>query len=594
MNRQFWRGILERYRLWIYDYQHVLERLFLLSAVILALASLGLLLWDVGFLHIEEERLLIRLWSTRLVALFLVHYFLRMVTSLHPIKYLRTHRFEWLLSLLILLELGYWLATGRGWITTFLSPGGYMFLVHLAMISFIFIEVSRQLQQVAALPIKPAQLVVFSFLLLILMGTGLLMLPRATVQEGSMPFLDALFTATSAVCVTGLIVVDTATYFTHTGHWIILLLIQLGGIGVIAFATFLAASAGDQPGLRHLVVLQGVFDVASLLEARSLLIRVVAVTLSIEGVGALLLFNSWKESFSSLYERMFFSLFHAVSAFCNAGFSLFSNGLADPVHAFNPALNLIIIVLIVLGGLGFGVLWETFARFRLKQPIKKFSVHARIVWLMTGLLLLVGMIGFWILEIRPGGTLEGLGTMQQFLAALFQSVTTRTAGFNTVDIAQISLPVVVLFVVLMFIGASPGSTGGGVKTTTFAVIALYITTYFRGKQEVELFHRFLARRTLRKALVSFAFAVSFITLAIFLLTITEPFSLADIIFEEVSAFATVGLSRGITGSLTASGKGIIILSMFAGRVGMLTLAAALTRQVLSTRYRYPEVTIGIT
>ncbi len=590
--------VRQRWRLLLFDIQPYLEGFFLVTAGLLALGALALLLWEIGFYHTPGELQLLRKATNWLLVLFLLHYLLRLLTALEPLAHLRSHRVEAVLFFFVLLDLAYYLLLGRGAIQAFLSPGAYAALVHLALISFILVEVSRQLSKLAALPIEPARLVVFSFLVLILIGSGLLMLPRATVAPGSMPFLDALFTATSAVCVTGLIVVDTATYFTHTGHWIILMLIQLGGIGVISFATFLAAFGGDQPGLRHLVVLQGVFDVAGLLEARYLLMRVVTVTLSIELVGALVLYGSWQVAFPSTYERFFYSLFHAVSAFCNAGFALFTNSLADPVNAWNPALNATIMALIVLGGLGFGVLWEMGTwwhtrRMQVRSFFQSLSVHSRLVLLATAGLMLMGTLAFFLLEGRAGGQLAGLNTYQQIMGAFFQSITTRTAGFNTINIGALSLPALVITIVLMFIGASPGSTGGGIKTTTFAVLVLYIRTYILNREEVEVFHRFLARRTLRKALVNFAFGISVVTAVLFLLTLTEPFPLADLIFEAVSAFATVGLSRGITPELSAAGKLFIILAMFSGRVGMLTLAAALARRVRSTRYRFPEVTIGV-
>ncbi len=406
-----------------------------------------------------------------------------------------------------------------------------------------------------------------------------------------MPWLPAVFTATSAVCVTGLIVVDTATYFTPFGQGLILLLCQLGALGILTFATVIGMMVRGELGLREKMVLQDFTSSLQIGEITATLRLVVGMTLLIEALGALLLYWSWPEGTEG--SRVWIAVFHAVSAFCNAGFSTFSDSLATSGVASHVGVNLIVMALIVLGGLGFSVIWETLGWLRghlNKQP-SRLSVQSRIVWVATGILIGIGAIGFALLESR--GTMASCSGSACWLGPLFQSVTARTAGFNTLPLDAFAVPTVVFLMLFMVIGVAPGSTGGGMKTPTVTVLLLSTIAAIRGQPRVEAFGRTIPAHIVQRAYATFFFFFTAITLAVFILTITETQPFLDLVFEELSAFATVGLSRGITSSLSDAGKIVIIISMFIGRVGSLTLAVALTRPVATTAYEYPTEAVMV-
>jgi potassium uptake TrkH family protein len=455
----------------------------------------------------------------------------------------------------------------------------------------ILIEGADYSRNITAWSLRPEQTLALSFIGLILLGSLLLMLPRATVQPGSMAWLSAVFTATSAVCVTGLTVVDTATYFTPFGQGIILLLCQLGALGILTFATVIGMMVRGELGLRETMVLRHFTTSLQMGEVAATLRLVVGTTLLIEALGALLLYWSWPEG--AVESRLWIAIFHAVSAFCNAGFSTFSDSLAASEIASHVGVNLIVMALIVLGGLGFSAIWETcgWLRGRFKQPATRLSVQSRIVWVATGMLIGIGAIGFALLESQ--GALSSCSGAACWLGPLFQSVTARTAGFNTLPFNALAVPTVVFLILLMAIGVSPGSTGGGMKTTTVAVLLLSTLAAIRSQPHVEVFRRTIPAHIVQRAYATFFFFFTAITAAVFVLTITESQPFLDLVFEEISAFATVGLSRGITASLSHTGQIVIMISMFIGRVGSLTLAVALTRPVAATAYEYPTEAVMV-
>jgi trk system potassium uptake protein len=408
-----------------------------------------------------------------------------------------------------------------------------------------------------------------------------------------MAFLDALFTATSATCVTGLIVVDTATYFTFKGELVILALIQIGGIGMVSFATFFATFMRSGVGLKHSAIIRDQLSSESLFEAKGLLRKIVGITFLIEFIGFLGIFYTWGEQveFDSLGKKIFYSIFHSVSAFCNAGFSLYSDGLYQSLVKDAYLLHIVIIGIIILGGLGFGVITDLFSpaalRERLEKPWKDWQIGTKMVLFSSMFLILIGTLVFYTLE--RNNVLKDMNALETIITSVFQSVTTRTAGFNTVDFTALTSPTLIFMMGLMFIGASPGSTGGGIKTITFVLIAASAIATIRGNKNVEFSRRNIPSELLFKAFYVFSFAVAYNFLAIFLLAITDPeINILQLAFEQVSAFATVGLSTGITATLSINSKIVIILSMFLGRVGTLTVALALSRRLGSTSYRYPD------
>ncbi|HSJ16106.1 MAG TPA: TrkH family potassium uptake protein [Longimicrobiales bacterium] len=446
------------------------------------------------------------------------------------------------------------------------------------------------------------QLFVGSFALLILVGTlGLQALPGLYTGE-PLGLVDALFTATSAVCVTGLIVVDTATYFTTAGQAWILLLIQLGGLGMITFATVIIIALGRRLSLRHEALHRGAADLSPHVDYRKLTGDVVRFTLILEAVGAAVLYFAWVPAFG-WSGAAFHAIFNAISAFCNAGFSTFSDSLAG--FQTQPLTLFVVMILIVIGGIGFLTLEELYLHRRARRELRQFriSLHSRLVLLTTVILLLGGWLVYTALEWRV--TLAGMPVWARPFNSLFMSVTARTAGFNTVDHASASAGTNFFTILLMSIGGSPGSTAGGMKTTTLALIALFAWSRFRNRDTTSIWGRSVPVDTVQRAVGLFAVGFIVMTAAIMAYLAVElgpaaqPQATAGFLpymFEAASAFNTVGLSMGVTGDLGVPGRWLTILLMFVGRVGPLTIAAAMalgrTRRDGRFRFAYEDVVVG--
>ena len=450
--------------------------------------------------------------------------------------------------------------------------------------------------------LRPVQLLVGSFVLVILSGTvGLRFLPGLYTGPG-LGWLDALFTATSAVCVTGLIVVDTATYFTPLGQAFLLLLIQLGGLGILSFATFIILGLGGRLSLRQEQLSLSMAEVAPHIDFRHLARSIVRLTLLIEAAGAIVLWLAWTRAGLGPRNAVWPAVFHSVSAFCNAGFSTFTDSLIG--FRQDPAILAPILALIILGGLGFLVLEEAWVLRHLPAGLRarRVSLHTRIVLVSSAGLLLGGWLLFGLLEWN--GTLAGMPIPARVTNALFMSVTPRTAGFNTIDYSQVTEGTGFLTVILMFLGGSPGSTAGGVKTTTVALLVLLAWTRLRGRRSAVLWGRTVPEETLQRATGLFVTAFTILTGAILLLTVAGLPAVATAgvrgdflarMFEAGSALGTVGLSMGLTPELTALGKGITVGLMLIGRVGALAVAAAIAapeRRSVQYRYAYEDVIVG--
>jgi trk system potassium uptake protein TrkH len=442
--------------------------------------------------------------------------------------------------------------------------------------------------------IKPIQFVVFSYLLVISTGALILWLPISSKTGEFTPFIDALFTATSATCVTGLVVRDTGTYWSIFGQLVILALIQIGGLGYMTIATFFPLVLGRRVGLIDRIRLAETLNISSL-RGIMLLARYVFLTvLILEGLGTLVLFVRFL-FFLPAYKALYFALFHSVSAFCNAGFDImggFSGEYSSLTYFRGDLLvNFTVCALIILGGIGFPVISNLIRHLREREPIE---LHTKVVIRFTAILLILGTLAVLGLEFNNPHTLAPLPFWEKVLSSFFQAVTPRTAGFNTLNIGAMNVSTLMFLVILMFIGASPGGTGGGVKTSTIALLLATVKSTVRGYPETLLFGRQIPSSLVRKALsivvLSF-FLVCFVSLA---LSILEPFSFPSLLFEVTSGFGTVGLSTGITPYLTTLGKVFIIFTVFCGRVGVLTLATALIFRRKETRIGYPqeEVTVG--
>lgn len=435
--------------------------------------------------------------------------------------------------------------------------------------------------------LSAAELLIASFVGLIALGTlGLLLLPGLYTGP-RLGVVDALFTATSAVCVTGLIVVDTATYFTPLGQGWILFLVQAGGLGILTMTTLVALAIGRST-LRMEEATTG--DAAALphLDTRALVRTVVAVTFSLEAVGALLLWLDWRPSLGSV-GAVWPAIFHSISAFCNAGFSIFSDSLA--ARSRSPVTLGVVGALIVVGGLGFPVIEDLRARWR-RGAAHRLSVHTRLVFGVTAFLLLLGWALYLVFEWNH--ELAGMPGIHKVTNALFMSITARTAGFNTVDYGAVSNPSVFLTLILMLIGGSPGSTAGGVKTTTFGLLALGLRARLRGEQQVTIFDRSIPRSTVQRAASLVVGTGVLLATAMFILMITESWApgfrsrahLVELIFEAHSAFGTVGLSMGVTSTVTPTGRVVLSLLMFVGRVAPASLVAAMASASLRRRARF--------
>lgn len=448
--------------------------------------------------------------------------------------------------------------------------------------------------------LSPAATLVSFYAFTIFSATLLLILPWAA-QSTPVGFVDALFTITSAMCVTGLTVVDTGTTFTLFGQLVILATIQLGGLGITTFSVYLFFYLRSGVGLRDRWVIQETMLHTPVRSLNELVRAIIHLTLLIEAIGAVLLAVVFIPQFGWL-RGSYYGIFHAVSAFCNAGFTLFSDNLIG--YQDNPIVNLTIMVLIILGGIGFLVMREVHDIWqRRRRGLRwRLSVHSKLVLLTSTALIVIGWLGILAMELAAGA-FQRTSLGASLWVSLFQSVTTRTAGFNTIDLNAFGVPTIFLIIVLMFIGASPGSTGGGIKTTSLALFLATLYSRLRGYQVTSVFKRTIPDETVKKTFTLFFVAVIWIGTMTFLVLLAElPGSNApqthgvflDYLFEVVSAFGTVGLSLGITAKLGVAGKLLITLLMFVGRVGLLTFTFFIIKQAdrAGTVYAEENIMIG--
>jgi trk system potassium uptake protein len=471
------------------------------------------------------------------------------------------------------------------------------------------------------LPIRrkldPTQIVIASFAFVITLGTILLSLPFATASGERMALVDAFFTAVSATCVTGLVVVDTGTYFSTFGQLVILFCIQVGGLGLMAFTTIFVVALGNRVAIADRLAIQQSFHHSPISNIKRLVKYIVSVTLLVETVGAIILTVHWtiQQRFATFGETVYSAIFHSVSAFCNAGFSLNADSLVG--HHADGITVLTMSTLIIVGGIGFLVALDVkqyiqclyskrAAETRIHESIElivrkpRLSVHSKFVLITTTALIIIGTVSYFILE--RNGLFADMPAGVAWLNAFFCSITPRTAGFNTVDYAGMSGAALLCTMVLMFIGASPGSAGGGVKTSTFGVLIAYSITRWLGHRNLNIFDRTIPQLSIDRAAgvvisaVALLIIVSSVLMAIQTYEMTSKFSqnsFLPILFESISAFGTVGLSMGETANLGMSGKIVIGIVMFLGRIGPLTLALAISPKPHEKQFRFPEENIMV-
>jgi len=436
---------------------------------------------------------------------------------------------------------------------------------------------------------NPPVFVLYSFFLMIFMGTLLLMLPAATVQGEETTLVNALFTSTSATCVTGLVVFDTAVHFTLFGQIIILLLLQIGGLGIMTISSAFAIMLGQKLSLKRENLIQNVVGESNKLDMISLVKNILFVTFIFEFIGAILLYFTFRSELYSTNKAIYYAVFHSVSAFCNAGFSLYTDSFIAFRSNFN--INFVITGLIIFGGIGFPVMVDLRKTIANRFSFTRLSLHSKIVLTSTFTLIILGMIGFFISEYQ--NEMHGMSLLDRLYTSYFQSVTTRTAGFNTIDFTNVSKGSILNSIIMMFIGASPGSTGGGIKTTTFVIILVSVLSMMRGNRDVNIFKRKVSDTIIKRVMALIAVSIMVLSFLIFLLLLFEPFEFERTVFEAFSAFGTVGLSLGITPLLSIAGKLIIVLLMYLGRVGPLTLIFALSAYSEKTNFTYTEEKISI-
>jgi trk/ktr system potassium uptake protein len=430
----------------------------------------------------------------------------------------------------------------------------------------------------------PAQLVVAAFAIGILVGTGLLMLPFATESRDSAPFLTAIFTSTSAICVTGLVVVDTPTYWSSFGEVVIMLLVQVGGFGIMTLASFLVFLLAGKLGLRGRLLAQAEVAAPLLADVRRLVFAVLKLSLFFEAIGATVLAIRWWTGYDySLGRSVYLGIFHAITSFNNAGFALWSDNLTP--FATDGWICVTVALLIIAGGLGFPVWLEL---SRLWRRPHSWSLHSKLTLLVTAILIVGGTAAVLAFEWDNAGTLGPFGTGGKLLAGFFQAVTPRTAGFNTVDYGDMELETLFVTDFLMFVGAGSASTGGGIKVTTLALLALIVWAEIRGDPHVTAFSRRLPAHAQRQAFTIATIALTAVVVSTLGLMANSEFTLSQALFEAFSAFGTVGLSTGITGDVATFGEWVLIALMYLGRVGPHTLGVALALRERQRLYQFPE------
>lgn len=434
--------------------------------------------------------------------------------------------------------------------------------------------------------LSPSRKLILGFLLAIIVGTLLLMMPFSLNEGKQLSFISSLFTIVSAICVTGLTVVDISTTFSPIGTTIIIFFIQLGGLGVMTFSSIIFLAMGKKMTFHERELLKEERNAASSGEIADFIKKLLLVVFTIESIGAIILTTQFM-GLMNFPKAVYFGIFHSISAFCNAGFALFSDNLEG--FKGNVVVNLTIGYLITLGGIGFAVITSFITVVR--RGVDRFNLTSKMAILISIILTLLGMILFFLLEYSNPNTLKELPFSQKLLASYFQSVTLRTAGFNTIPLGHLRASTIFISCILMFIGASPGSTGGGIKTTTFGVIMFYVIGIAKRKENIEVFNRRIDWEILNRALAILVIAITYVAFVITCILVIEGLTIEQVAFEVISAFGTVGLTLGITPTLTVASKLLLIVTMFIGRLGPLTFALAIGENKKKAISKYPKENI---
>jgi potassium uptake TrkH family protein len=566
----------------------VLHRIIDLTELLIGASCIILLIWEFGSARWgksvpQDEKALIESFDRIVVLAFLGKYLLSFLVARGKIRFIKSHIPE-TAALALLLSFA-----PISW-TAFESHA----LTGIKVLLGILYPFRIVLRRIGSIKINTPLVVAFSFLTVIVTGTLVLSLPKA-IASGEANILVSFFTATSATCVTGLSVVNIGEHFTFFGQVAILVLIQLGGLGLMSFVAFFIYAFRSRIPFKGELMIRDALSLSRVSALGSVIQFIIIGTLLVESAGAAMIYFTFPfPGDCGVPSRIFFSVFHSISAFCNSGLGLLPNSFAS-VRSSVP-LNLIAASLIVIGGLGFAVnmniaryVKSIFSRKRI-QTARQFGLQTRIVVLTSIVLLACGSFTIYLLE--SSNAFKEFSAKEKVLASFFQSVSARTAGFSTVDLSTFSTATCLVIILLMFIGASPASTGGGVKTSTFFVLILTIVARLRNRENVEVFKRTLPQSVIANGLTILAISVLIVFASSLALSITDNgVEFLRLLFESVSAFGTVGYSTGITAALSAAGKIVLILTMFIGRIGPLTIVLAMSRQAIPKRYEYPHETV---
>lgn len=597
------RALRERINLLIYNSKTPVSRVLSSLHVLVSLASIGVLVYYYGFPLTREEKHQAFVLLQFSFAFYILRFLIKILYEFDVPKFLRENRFEGIILGVLALEGMFYNITGSFIIEPLFTSLGFkgfgdfsMVFVQIFIFILVITNVVKQQRFKPWTKIHPGWLFTMSIALLTLIGAALLMLPE--MSNSDLGVVDAIFTSMSAVSVTGLTTFDITEVLSIKGQIVLMLLMKLGGLNTIAFGALMLVVAKFGVGIKYHEVIEDFVNRDSILSANSMLAKIILWATSIEVIGIILIYFGIGSNgeFADNNMRLFHSVFHGISGFNNAGFSSLSGGLMHPDVLTNTYVHTVIMILFFLGGFGMIYIFDLFElrrlRERMRMPWKKIDFGTQISLYFTLVLLVLGAVVFYIFEYD--NTLEHRSVFSDVSTSFFMSMTTRNAGFNVVDTASLSLPVLIIFLFLMFIGASSGSAGGGIRTSTFAVIWASVISTIRGKKNTELFKRTISNDMVLKAYAIMIFFIIGNVIGPFALAITEADLLAggqydfmDLVFEHVSAASTVGLSTGLTSALSDTGKCILIFAMFIGRIGTLTVAYLVGKKVISRNYKYP-------
>jgi trk system potassium uptake protein len=565
---------------------------FYLFAGVCALVSL---IVQYGFYADPQTLRIFRYVDISIALFFVSSYLYRIIRSEHKWREIKSTPFESILLLVFILSLLIESLLQNSLLnreSAIIYIKIYFIIIQIYVISNLFAGLAKTREKWLFISLKPSRVFIFSFFMVIVIGVGLLKLPRATYDGISLT--NAVFISTSAVCVTGLTPLNVSETFTPIGQSIILLLFQIGGLGIVTLTSFVALFFQQKGSfrLRDQAILMEILDDNNLSKLSEMIHAIVRITLSFEIIGALILWLRWRNFGFSGKEGLFKAVFHSVSAYCNAGFSNLPKGLETVNYSRDPLTMITVMILIILGGLGFYTLRELLYNRRYSPDNKKhYSLQTRMILFISLGLVLSGTL---IIALLQWNEWSDMPNWLKVMNALFTSITSRTAGFSTISVGALSLPAIIFIMLLMYIGAAPNSTGGGIKVTTFGMLIAASWAFIRGKNRVEIGWSTIPITTIRRSYIVLMGSLSLIIIAFFLISMTESAPSEDLLFEIISAFGTVGLSRGVTPFLSDFSKIVITIVMFMGRVGLYTLAIAVGREsVAQHKYEFPETNVMV-